>query len=222
MDVIIEVQCFRDSNDTYMLKEVAIVSINEAFVGHWILAPEYLFAELNEKSRRINNWLSLNYHGIEWYDGETNPKYFYSRLHETTSHIRGFMTKGKEKASYLQNLLARNVYNLENISPTASDLSPSERIESCSFHCSFHTFRKHRHYHCALRDAYKLKHWFIEQSQINIRKRDNIYMTRCLSPKIDEEDRENSYSDKSGNEQSPIEEEENATNTMLEHSVEPT
>ncbi|XP_025156045.1 uncharacterized protein F54H12.2-like [Harpegnathos saltator] len=64
--VIIEVQCFRDSNDTYVLKEVAIVSINEAFVGHWILAPEYSFAELNKKSRWIKNWLSLNYYGIEW------------------------------------------------------------------------------------------------------------------------------------------------------------
>ncbi|XP_025160455.1 uncharacterized protein LOC105180994 [Harpegnathos saltator] len=217
MDVIIEVQCFRDSNDTYVIKEVAIVGINEAFVGHWILAPEYSFVELNEKSRRINNWLSLNYHGIEWYDGETNPKYFYPRLREITSHVRNFMTNGKEKASYLQNLLARNVYNLENISPTSNDLSPSERIKGCSFH----TFRKHRRYHCALRDVYKLKHWFIEQSQINIRKRDNIYVTRCLSSKIDEEDRENSYSDKSGSEQSPVKEEENETNTELEHSVEP-
>ncbi|EFN85265.1 hypothetical protein EAI_05122 [Harpegnathos saltator] len=109
------------------------------------------------------------------------------------------------------------MYNLENISPMSSDLSPSERIEGCSFH----TFRKHRPYHCALRDAYKLKHWFIEQSQINIRKRDNIYVTLCLSFKIDEEDRENSYSYKSGSEQSPVEEEENDTNTELEHSVKP-
>ncbi|EFN86443.1 hypothetical protein EAI_02944 [Harpegnathos saltator] len=151
MDVIIEVQCFRDSNDVYVLKEVAIVGINEAFVGHWILAPEYSFAELNEKSRRINNWLSLNYHGIEW---EVQSEIFYPRLREITSHIRDFMTRGKEKASYLQNLLARNVYNLENISPTSSDLSSNERVEDCSFHA----FRKHRRYHCALRNAYKLKH----------------------------------------------------------------
>ncbi|EFN76698.1 hypothetical protein EAI_03853 [Harpegnathos saltator] len=60
-----------------------------------------------------------------------------------------------------------------------------------------------------------------ELAILALRKRDNVYVTQCLSSKIDEEDSENNYSYKSGSEESSTEEEENETNTELEHSVAP-
>jgi len=44
--------------------------------------PLCLFSDLSERerARRENNWLSRNYHGIEWFDDKANLKYFTTTL----------------------------------------------------------------------------------------------------------------------------------------------
>jgi len=34
------------------------------------------------RERQENNWLTRNYHGIEWFDGNVNPKYFTIQLRD--------------------------------------------------------------------------------------------------------------------------------------------
>lgn len=66
--VIVEVQGFRNNEDDFA-KKVAVVTVNDSFVDHWILLSPHSFKELSNKARRVNNWLLLNYHGIEWHEG---------------------------------------------------------------------------------------------------------------------------------------------------------
>ncbi|XP_011631955.1 uncharacterized protein LOC105423756 [Pogonomyrmex barbatus] len=72
MDIVIDIQGFRDAEGKFMPKEVAVVAINEAFISHCIMMPPYPFVELPEKYRRENNWLSQNFHGIEDYYRESS------------------------------------------------------------------------------------------------------------------------------------------------------
>ena len=161
MDIVIDIQGFRDETNNFIAKEVAVVAIDAPFVSHWIMMPPCAFGKLPAKARRENNWLSRNYHGIEWFDGEVNPKYFTSHLREIARHARCIYVRGNEKANYLRNLLSRDINNLEGISPSFKNLTPEEDAIQ---YCGHHGVRKFGNFHCALYNAYKLKYWLSEQN----------------------------------------------------------
>ncbi|XP_072757019.1 uncharacterized protein [Anoplolepis gracilipes] len=165
MDIVIDIQGFRDVNDKFIPKEVAIVSIDAPIVGHWIMMPLHPFGELSAKARRENNWLSQNYHGIEWFDGETNLKYFISHLREITRRVRYIYVRSNEKASYLRNILSRDINNLEDISPPFKNLSSKEEDGR---YCCYHEFWNFGIFRCALHNAYKLKYWIVTQNNRDI------------------------------------------------------
>lgn len=123
MDIIIDIQGFRDADEKFLPKKVALVTIDAPIVSHWIMLPPHPFGELPETIRRQNCWLSRNYHGIEWFDGKTNPKYFALQLREIIRHTRHIYVRNIEKAHYLRNLISREIYNLEGISPANSKIS---------------------------------------------------------------------------------------------------
>jgi len=161
MDIVIEIQGFRNVDRKFIPKEIVVVAINATIFGHWIMMPPCPFSDLPERVRRENNWLTRNYHGIEWFDGEANPKYFALQLREITRQARYIYTRGQEKARYLSELLSRNVYNLEGISPPFNELPDGEEGGQ---RCTHHGFRAKANFLCALRNAYKLKHWLVRNS----------------------------------------------------------
>jgi len=161
MDIVIDIQGFRNADEKFIPKEVAVVAINATIIGHWIMMPPCPFSDLSERVRRENNWLSRNYHGIEWFDGEGNLKYFTLQLREITRQARYIYTRGQEKTRYLRELLSRNVYNLEGISPPFKELPDGEEGGQ---RCTHHGFRTKAKFLCALRNAYKLKHWLVQNS----------------------------------------------------------
>jgi len=46
MDIIVDIQGFKDVEETFFPKEVAIVSINNAYYAYWIIAQPCSFTEL--------------------------------------------------------------------------------------------------------------------------------------------------------------------------------
>ncbi|KMQ82724.1 hypothetical protein RF55_22048 [Lasius niger] len=59
MDIVIDIQGFRDVHDKFIPKEVAVVAVNAPIVGHWIMMPPHPFGELPERSNNEiekNNW----------------------------------------------------------------------------------------------------------------------------------------------------------------------
>lgn len=191
MDIVIDIQGFRDADSKFIPKEVAVVAINRNITDHWILMPPYLFSELSETSRKENNWLTRYYHGIEWNDGESNPKYLAIHLREITRSCRRIYVRGSEKARYLQNLLSRNIYNLESISPSFKCLTAKER-------CTYHGLRERfNNFQCALTNAYKLKQWLNEQNSIK-QNRGDIFVRRFPDSEViwsEDEEKEQNESD---------------------------
>ena len=70
MDIVIDIQGFRDVEENFIPKEVAVLAINAAITGHWIMTSPCPFEDLPVRTKRENNWLTRNYHGIEWFDGD--------------------------------------------------------------------------------------------------------------------------------------------------------
>ena len=98
------------------------------------------------------------------FDGDVNPKNFTIHLRDITPHARYIYTREQEKARYLSNLLFRNVYNLEGISPAFKNLPD---FEEHGQRCTHHGFRTNVESHCALRNAYKLKRWLTIRNSSN-------------------------------------------------------
>ncbi|KYQ49346.1 hypothetical protein ALC60_11585 [Trachymyrmex zeteki] len=103
-------------------------------------------------------------HPTTWFDRDVNPEYFSIHLREITRHARYIYSRGQEKTRYLSNLLSKNVYNLEGISPAFKNLAD---FEGSGQRCTHHGFRINVESHCALRNAYKLKRWLTIRNNSN-------------------------------------------------------
>lgn len=163
MHMAIDIQGFRDVFDKFILKEVAVVAINTPFVGHWIMRSPYPFAELSEKTRRENNWLSRNYHGLEWFDGEADPEYFTRKLLEIIRTARCIYVRGKD----VKRLITCVIYSPETYIIWKKFRRHLKKLSDASesgHRCTYHGFRTDMKFVCALQNAYKLKRWLVARN----------------------------------------------------------
>lgn len=158
MDYVIDIQGFRDFEDHFLLKEAAVIAIDHHYVGHWIVAPPHSFKDLGIKARSQNNWLSCYFHGLEWFDGYVPYKQIGTILREVTRTAQRIYTRGREKADFIQELTARQVINLEDVSCPSFKQLPDDRS-----YCFHHGVTKGGIYVCALNNAMKLKLWILSQ-----------------------------------------------------------
>ena len=58
-----------DDDGYYIIKELAVVDCNNNYI-HKVFGPPYKFTYLNENAQEINKGLTINGHGLIWYEGE--------------------------------------------------------------------------------------------------------------------------------------------------------
>lgn len=113
MDIIVDIQGMRDKDHGFLPKEVAVVATNQPLSMHWIVAPPYQYCELPPEVRRLNKYLTLHHHGLEWYEGDVGCKQLYANLREIARHSRTIWTRGYEKAELLSKVMTRDINDLE-------------------------------------------------------------------------------------------------------------
>lgn len=164
MDYVIEIQGFRDIEDHFILKEVAILTLGHDYSGHWIAAPPYPFTQLSTRAKHQNNWLSCYYHGIEWFEGDVPYKQVACNLREVARTARRIYTRGREKARLLQDITTRRIINLEEVS-----CPPFKKLPSPDSYCFHHGVRKEAYFACALNNATILKIWLEKTKELTPR-----------------------------------------------------
>lgn len=168
MDFIIEIQGFHTDKGALIPKEVAVVSVNKNFTAHWVISPVCNFSDLPISVRRENNWLTLYKHGIEWFEGDVPEKYLFANLRDLSKHARLIYTRGTEKANLLQQVMAREVINMdEDVQCPSFDKLPSSE-EYCILH---YTKNFSADYKCALNEAKRLKRWLVNLSTENLQEK---------------------------------------------------
>lgn len=55
MDIIVDIQFCKDCNDKSIPKEIAVISLEDNFIAHWLVLPPYSLKKLGDKSRQQNN-----------------------------------------------------------------------------------------------------------------------------------------------------------------------
>jgi len=158
MDIIVDIQGFKDVEESFFPKEVAIVSINNAHYAHWIIAQPCSFTELSARSKSQNNWLSKNFHGIEWFEGDTPYKNLCRHLRTIAQFTNQIFTRGKDKSTFLQRITSRNVINLEEEKECPSFHQLPQLEQACLFH-SIKSKTSNQEYTCALNNALRIRKW---------------------------------------------------------------
>lgn len=159
MDFIVEIQSFRDAEKKFLPKEVAVVSLQERVVAHWIVKPPCSFSDLPDDVKRTNSYCAQDIHGVQWFEGSISLHQLIRELREFAKKAERVYTHGEEKKLFLENVIGHQVIDIAKYrAPHHMNL---ERRFPSSLTCLTHvqekfSFRKN---FCALRRAYQAKKW---------------------------------------------------------------
>lgn len=154
MDYIVDVLGFRDSTDKFMIKEVAVVSLNKEHITHWIATAPHSFSDLPIKIQVHNNWITSNVHGIEWFEGDIPYRQLHANLRDLARTARQIFVRGAEETRLIQSITTRHIENLEDYNCPSTYHLPKRDI-FCCYHGSLHRGT----HNCALNNAYRIKAW---------------------------------------------------------------
>lgn len=160
MDLIVDVQFCRDVNEKLIPKEVAILSLKENFLAHWIVSPPHSIKKLSNEVRKQNHWLLRNKHGLSWLDGGISQKNLRKSIRNISEHADRIFVRGKDKKTFMQEIVTNNIINLEE-----DDECPSlANLTWVNTYCIHHSTKFcYLTYACALNNAAKLKLWVINK-----------------------------------------------------------
>lgn len=159
MNLLVDVQGFTDYEGNFLPKEVAVLTSGYECLGHWIVKPSTHFHQLSEDFKRINNWMTINHHGIEWHEGDTSLNSLHHFLRTLAAPCETIYTRGRDIAAYLQAVMAREVVDLgrNRWCPSYCNIEGSEKT-LCHLHMIKHkSSATSKQYVCALNNVYKLR-----------------------------------------------------------------
>lgn len=171
MSYILDFQGFKNVNNDFIVKELAIVSTDGQFYELQLFQPPCDFSELPQHLQKQVVWLEKQYHGLYWSSGYKN----YNRLKDVFKCITidGEMyVKGRDKQKFISNLLSDfkiNVVNLEDLGcPSVNMLKQQTNISSIKPCCFNHNPK-----HCAYVNVHILLDWWKTEQEFK-KKIENI------------------------------------------------
>ena len=124
------------------------------------MAPTVDVNSLNDDIRRENNWLSQNFYGFDYLEGEVALKVVHKILRELTKSARKIYIQGSEKWLLLHKIIANEIINLEY----DKKCPPFDKLSS-NVYCIHHAVKfSSRKYRCALNNAYRLKSYLYSRN----------------------------------------------------------
>ena len=113
MDLVADIQCCMNASNAHIPKEIAFLSLNYDYVGHWIVSLPYPGKKLPLSVKSTNKWLSRNKHGLEWEDWYITKPALTSRLREISKNFEKIYVCGKEKKNILESIVFNEIINVE-------------------------------------------------------------------------------------------------------------
>lgn len=154
MTAIVDVQGFKNEENTFIVKEIAIICNNQLQV--FLIKPPYPFYNLTKTERKLVHWIERN-RKICWNDGFL-PYYDY-KFH-VVKYLEGkrIYTKGSEKVLWLRDILQTNdVHNLEDKGcPKLFSLYEKYNLSTDVFNCAYHPTV------CALKNVTCIRKWCLD------------------------------------------------------------
>lgn len=111
--VFVDLQGFKSNSNHFIAKEVAVVFNSKEHIN-FIIKPPFDFQYLSPKKQKEANWLTNNYHHLKWSDGSVSYRSTVKFLRTNISHAKIYV-KGEEKRKWLELMLKREIFNIENV-----------------------------------------------------------------------------------------------------------
>lgn len=186
MDFIVEIQGFTYGEScAFLPKEVAVVALSKDYSEHWFITSPCSFASLSGLSKKGNTYLTRHFHGIEFVEKGISLEQLKTNLQRIARHASNFLTRGSEKTAFLQDVIGRNIINLEKI----PDVPSFRRLPPCDTYCLLHGVEKAEAYRCALNGAVALKKYLLNANS-NTTPPDSCYDEVYSQPRTSPCDRE--------------------------------
>lgn len=159
MSYILDFQGFKNADNDFIIKELAIVSTDGQFYELQLFQPPCDFNELPRQVQKQVLWLEKQYHGLYWSSGHKNYNCLKDVFKSITTINGDIYLKGKEKQKFISNMLSDlnvNVCNLEDLDcPNLSTLKRQTNISSFK-PCCFN----HNSEHCAYINVHVMLNWW--------------------------------------------------------------
>jgi hypothetical protein len=146
MIVIVDVQGFNTSKNTFTPKELAVY--DGSVVSHYIFKAPFAFNILHSEFKKQAAWLSNNHHCLDWNEGFTPLFMFPKIIQRLTRDVDSIFIKGQEKAAYIRKFVSKPVMEFQE----QPALTPSR--PSCFYHLKSPCV-------CALSNVYYLYDTFV-------------------------------------------------------------
>lgn len=146
MELFLDFQGFKDSNNVFIIKELAVATVDGTVLQHWLVKSPFPYDSLDLKAKRQCTWTSKYYHGIQWKDGDVTTQTLHNQL-QTILQGSIVYVKGLEKANYIKGVFKTCI---------AVDLEswPSlKNLYTPNVYCFFHGKSRRT---CALNNVLKL------------------------------------------------------------------
>lgn len=157
MEFVLDFQGFKSGNNDFIVKEMAIISIDGQIYELQLFQPPCSFSELPSDVKKQVLWLEKQYHGLYWGSGFRQ----YSDLKDIFKGLNidgNVYVKGKEKQQFVVKLLSDysvNVIDLEDLGcPSLTELKQQVQLNTMK-PCSFN----HNFSNCAYINVHVLQQW---------------------------------------------------------------
>lgn len=147
-----------EEEERFVIKELAIVDIEQELCRVVLFKPPYKHSRLSTKNARTADWLESYYHGLSWYDGAVEYAQLQTIIRDVCRTYSIVFTKGLEHTRFLSKFHS-NVVDLNDQNATKYDNTLQDSWNRCCV-------KKHRHiksnkyvYNCALRKAQHYAKW---------------------------------------------------------------
>lgn len=181
MEFMLDFQGFKNENNEFIIKELAIISTDEEVYELNLFRPPCGFHELAEKLKSQVIWLEKCFHGLYWNSGLKD----YDELNDVFKSVfkmgGTIYVKGDEKRTYINGLLsamAVRVLNLEDFDcpslPVLRETWKLYNVKSCPFN---HTLEHCAYYNVKL----MLEWWKMERIMLSRIEIVNLAIKECFS-----------------------------------------
>ena len=130
---VIDVQGFAIEN-SFIIKELSIVSLNSQNVFHFLAEPPFNKEILTNDEHEQVSWLQNHHHLIKWEDGVLEYFEIFENLREAIRDADVLYAKGREKATFIQKATGEFTIDLDQLDCPRADCLPKPKSSQTFWH----------------------------------------------------------------------------------------
>lgn len=134
MEYIVDFHAFKEPINNYVIKDMAILNINDGLLKHYTFKPPFEWDMLPIKYKVENKWLENHCIHKNWVTGDVEYTELKNVLNEL-SKAKKIYVKGDQKSAWLKNYM-NNICNLEG----NNTLALRELRKIGTFKCNLHYY----------------------------------------------------------------------------------